>query len=250
MASIVGNTKIRSETSIGLSWVCETLRYKAFSLNLSFGARGGNFVSQTYRYGESIWKHSAFWMCWSIRAICLWCTRNYLVDNNLVVVDDHFNIVGGPTAEYGGFPLVWWRPYPTGVFNPVCGVWWWWQHHWLYWKPWSPGTKVFPTITIPGLHEAATFDASFLNSVRFAYLCTPSDFVKKLDYKRKPSVYSRNIMLWTKAGWCWSWDSFPAESGRSGNSFKSIGVITSTLGYTSWFQTWLTQEPVKITIMK
>ncbi len=38
-----------------------SLSYKAFSLNLSFDWRnGGDFVSQTYRYGESDLKTSRF----------------------------------------------------------------------------------------------------------------------------------------------------------------------------------------------
>ena len=99
-----------------------SLSYKAFTLNLAFEWRnGGDFVSQTYRYGESDMKTQRF-----LDNLINPGNRSgdelrdYLVDNNLVVVDGNkFNIVGGPTAEYGGFPFEYGgNTYPYGVFNP------------------------------------------------------------------------------------------------------------------------------------
>lgn len=186
-----------------------TVKYKAFSLNLSFEWRnGGNFVSQTYRYGESDLKTQRFLdMLINPGNMSGDELRNYLVDNNLVVVGDHFNIVGGPTAEYGGFPFEYGgNTYPTGVFNPgviaeydaegnITGY---------IENLGGPGTKIIPYAdNYPwSFMKAATFDASFikLREVSLSY-ALPYDFVKKMGLQNASlSVYSRNINLWTAAG--------------------------------------------------
>ena len=185
-----------------------SLNYKAFSLNLAFEWRnGGDFVSQTYRYGESDLKTQRF-----LDNLINPGNRSgdelrdYLVDNNLVVVDDKFNIVGGPTAEYGGFPFEnGGNTYPYGVFNPgviaeydddgnIIGY---------TENLGGPGTKIIPYgDNYPwDFTKAATFDASFikLREVSLSYEL-PGNFVKKIGLKNASlSVYSRNIMLWTKA---------------------------------------------------
>src|SRR5690606_20719306 len=73
-----------------------SLSYKAFTLNLAFDWRsGGDFVSQTYRYGESDLS-SQRWLDLLIHPGGRSGDelRDYLVNNDLVVVRDHFNIVG------------------------------------------------------------------------------------------------------------------------------------------------------------
>ena len=185
-----------------------SLSYKAFSLNLAFEWRnGGDFVSQTYRYGESDLRTQRF-MDNLINPGNRSGDelRNYLVDNNLVVVDDKFNIVGGPTAEYGGFPFEYGpNTYAYGVFNPgviaeydddgnIIGY---------TENLGGPGTKIIPYgDNYPwDFTKAATFDASFikLREVSLSYEL-PGNFVKKIGLKNASlSVYSRNIMLWTKA---------------------------------------------------
>jgi TonB-linked SusC/RagA family outer membrane protein len=184
------------------------LTYKAFTLNLAFEWRnGGQFVSQTYRYGESDMKTQRFLdnliNPGNMSGDEL---RNYLVNNNLVVVDDKFNIVGGPTAEYGGFPFEYGgSTYQYGVFNPgviaeydddgnIIGY---------TENLGGPGTKIIPYgDNYPwDFTKAATFDASFikLREVSLSY-ALPGSFVKRMGLKNASlSVYSRNIMLWTKA---------------------------------------------------
>ncbi|HEY5918331.1 MAG TPA: SusC/RagA family TonB-linked outer membrane protein, partial [Chryseolinea sp.] len=186
-----------------------SLNYKAFTLNLAFEWRnGGDFVSQTYRYGESDMKTQRFLdnlINPGDRSGDE--LRDYLVDNNLVAVNGNkFNIVGGPTAEYGGFPFEnGGNTYPYGVFNPgviaeydddgnIVGY---------TENLGGPGTKIIPYgDNYPwDFTRAATFDASFikLREVSLSY-ALPSSFVKRIGLKNASfSVYSRNIMLWTKA---------------------------------------------------
>jgi TonB-linked SusC/RagA family outer membrane protein len=208
-----------------------TLSYKAFSLNLSFEWRnGGNFVSQTYRYGESDLRTQRFLdLLINPGNMSGDELRNYLVDNNLVVVGDHFNIVGGPTAEYGGYPFEYGGgTYPTGVFNPgviaeydgdgnIIGY---------TENLGGPDTKIIPYAdNYPwSFMKAATFDASFLKlrEVSLTY-ALPYDFVKKMGLQNASlSVYSRNIMLWTAAGIGVDPETaFQQESGRqAGTQFK------------------------------
>ncbi|RZL04127.1 MAG: TonB-dependent receptor, partial [Pedobacter sp.] len=85
-----------------------SLTYKNFSLNMTFDWRqGGEFISQTYRYGESDLKSQRFLdNLINPNGLTGDALRSYLVDNDLVrVTGNKFNIVGGPTAEYGGYPF-------------------------------------------------------------------------------------------------------------------------------------------------
>jgi hypothetical protein len=185
-----------------------SLSYKAFTLNLAFEWRsGGDFVSQTYRYGESDLKTQRFLdNLINPGGRSGDELRDYLVDNNLVVVGDKFNIVGGPTEEYGGFPFEYGgNTYPYGVFNPgviaeydddgnIVGY---------TENLGGPGTKIIPYgDNYPWDYtKAAMFDASFikLREVSLSY-AIPSGLVKRLGLQNANlSVYSRNIMLWTKA---------------------------------------------------
>ena len=207
-----------------------SLSYKAFSLNLSFEWRnGGDFVSQTYRYGESDLKTQRF-----LDNLINPGNRSgdelrdYLVDNNLVTVGEKFNIVGGPTAEYGGFPFEYGgNTYPYGVFNPgviaeydddgnIIGY---------TENLGGAGTKIIPYgDNYPWeFTKASMFDASFikLREVSLSY-ALPSSLVKKIGLQNASfSVYSRNIMLWTKAKIGVDPETaFQPEAGPQGNAIQ------------------------------
>jgi TonB-linked SusC/RagA family outer membrane protein len=209
-----------------------SISYKAFTLNMSFDWRkGGDFVSQTYRYGESDLKTQRF--------LDLLINpgnrtgdelRDYLVNNDLVSVKDHFNIVGGPTAAYGGFPFEYGgNTYDYAVFNPgviaeydddgnIIGY---------VENLGGAETKYIPYAdNYPwDFTKAATFDASFvkLREVSLSYQL-PASFVQRLKIQNASvSVYSRNIMLWTAAKIGVDPETaFQPESGRqaSGSQFK------------------------------
>ncbi len=184
-----------------------SLTYKNFSLNLSFDARiGGDFVSQTYRYGESDLKSQRFLDMLINPNNIKGDIRDWLVahaDEYIKVNKNHFNIVGGPTAEYGGYPFTYGNTYPYGVFNPgviaeydddgnIIGY---------TENLGGPDTKIIPYgDNYPwSFMRAATFDASFikLREVSFGYEL-PHTLVKKAGLQNANiAVYSRNIILWT-----------------------------------------------------
>jgi TonB-linked SusC/RagA family outer membrane protein len=188
-----------------------SLSYKNWSLNMTFDWRnGGDFVSQTYRYGESDLKSQRFLdnlinpgtMTGDV-------LRNYLVANQETMIKingNRFPIVGGPTKEYGGYPFEYGgKVYPNGVFNPgvlaqydskgnITGY---------EENLGGPNTRIIPYgDNYPwSFTRAATFDASFLKlrEVSIGYE-VPSNVVKKLGLQAANfSVYSRNIILWTAA---------------------------------------------------
>jgi TonB-linked SusC/RagA family outer membrane protein len=188
-----------------------SLSYKNWSLNMTFDWRnGGDFVSQTYRYGESDLKSQRFLdnlinpgtMTGDV-------LRNYLVANQETMIKingNTFPIVGGPTKEYGGYPFEYGgKVYPNGVFNPgvlaqydskgnITGY---------EENLGGPNTRIIPYgDNYPwSFTRAATFDASFLKlrEVSIGYE-VPSNVVKKLGLQAANfSVYSRNIILWTAA---------------------------------------------------
>ena len=187
------------------------LTYKAFSLNMSFDWRhGGDFVSQTYRYAESDLKTQRF-LDKLINPNGLSGDElvNYLkanADELIKVNGNKFNIVGGPTEEYGGFPFKYGgNTYPYAVFNPgviaqynaegdIVGY---------TENLGGPDTKYIPYgDNYPwNFTKAAMFDADFvkLREISLAYNL-PSAFTKKMKMQNASvSVYSRNIILWTKA---------------------------------------------------
>ncbi len=188
-----------------------SVSYKKLSVNMTFDWRkGGDFVSQTYRYAESDLRSQRFLdNLINPNGMTGDALRNYLVANQdelIKVNGNKFNIVGGPTADYGGYPFEYGgNTYPYGVFNPgviaqyngegkitgytenLGGV----------------GTKIIPYgDNYPwDFTKAALFDASFikLREISFAYDITGS-LTKRLGLQNASfSVYSRNIILWTKA---------------------------------------------------
>ena len=188
-----------------------SLSYKNWSLNMTFDWRnGGDFVSQTYRYGESDLKSQRFLdNLINPGTMTGDALRNYLVANQETMIKvngNQFNIVGGPTKEYGGYPFEYGgKVYPNGVFNPgviaqydskgnITGY---------EENLGGPKTRIIPYgDNYPwDFTRAAMFDASFvkLREVSLAYEL-PSNVVKKLGLQAANfSVYSRNIILWTAA---------------------------------------------------
>jgi len=188
-----------------------SLTYKNWSLNMTFDWRnGGNFVSQTYRYGESDLKSQRFLdnlinpgnMTGDV-------LRNYLVANQETMIKingNYFPIVGGPTKEYGGYPFEYGgKVYPNGVFNPGVIAQYDSKGNIIGYEEnlGGPNTRIIPYgDNYPwSFTRAATFDASFvkLREVSIGYE-VPSNVVKKLGLQAANfSVYSRNIILWTAA---------------------------------------------------
>ena len=186
-----------------------SVAYKRFSLNMSFDWRnGGDFVSQTYRYGESDLKSQRFLdNLINPNGLSGEALRDHLVNTDQVIIrGNKFPIVGGPSKEYGGFPYeVGGKSYPYAVFNPGVRA--------VYGADGTiesyeenlggEGTKYIPYgDNYPwDFMRAATFDASFikLREISLGYEL-PSSFSRKLGIQSaNVSVYSRNIILWTKA---------------------------------------------------
>lgn len=210
-----------------------SLSYKRFTLSMSFDWRaGGDFVSQTYRYAESDLKSQRFLNNLIDPAGRSGdALRDYLVANadELIKVNgNRFNIVGGPTEEYGGFPFeAYGQTYPYGVFNPgviaeydddgnITGY---------VENLGGAGTKIIPYgDNYPWDYtSAATFDASFikLREISLGY-SIPSTLTQKIGVRNANiSVYSRNIMLWTAAGIGIDPETaYQQESGAQGNGIQ------------------------------
>lgn len=68
---------------------------------------GGKFMSQTYRYFESNLTTQRFLdQLVNPKGLTGDALRNYLIDNDLVRVQgNRYPIVGGPSEEYGGYPI-------------------------------------------------------------------------------------------------------------------------------------------------
>jgi len=185
-----------------------SLSYKRFVLNASFDWRnGGEFMSFTYRYGESDWKSQR--QLDNLIPGGLY-TQDELVallksnpDEYIIPRPGNFPRVGGHTAETGGFPLD--ENGTDGTFIPgviqtagadtpdnfADDVY---EEHLG-----GPGTNVYPiTNTYPWrFNEQVTFDASFikLRELSLGYRIPNFSVFRNATF----SVYTRNIMLWTKA---------------------------------------------------
>ncbi|SFB10647.1 SusC/RagA family TonB-linked outer membrane protein [Algoriphagus aquimarinus] len=183
------------------------LRYKRLSLSLNFDWRqGGDFVSQTYRYSESDLKTQR-WLDQMIDPSGMQGKelRDYLVANQGQFITDGINVVGGPTAESGGYPIEYNVTVNDGVFNPgviaqyddqgnVTGY---------IENLGEEATKFIPYAdNYPwSFFAPATFDASYLKLREAAInYQLPTEFVHKLKMKSiNVGVYTSNLILWTKA---------------------------------------------------
>lgn len=183
------------------------MSYKRLTLSLNFDVRlGGDFVSQTFRYSESDLKTQR-WLDELINPNGLSGTdlRDYLVANQDQFITDGLNVVGGLTAETGGFPFEYNVTLNDGVFNPgviaqyddngdIIGY---------TENLGGAGTKIIPYAdNYPwSFFKPATFDASYvkLREAAISYQL-PKEFVNKLKMKSiNVGVYTSNLILWTKA---------------------------------------------------
>lgn len=173
------------------------LRYKRFSIDMSFDWRsGGEFMSFTYRYGESDWKSQrqidnlipgSLYSPSELANLLRSDPEKYIIPQN-----GNYPRVGGHTAETGGF-----GPDGDGVFIP--GVW---QddqgnyHEWLG----EEGTQYVPiTNAYPwGFNRQITFDASF---IKMRELSVSYRIPELFGVVRNAtiSVFTRNLMIWNAA---------------------------------------------------
>jgi TonB-linked SusC/RagA family outer membrane protein len=189
-----------------------TLTYKSWTLSMNFDWRkGGQFVSQTQRYGESD-LHTQRWLDKAhnfsdIDDIPAFLKANQ--DKYLSPDGEFFVVVGGPTAEYGGFPLT--EDGITlndGVFMPGVqgqyegeG-----ENRKFVMERENLGDEKTPMNRYQDFYgwsytRNATFDADFLKlrEIAIAYKL-PKSFLEKIRCQSgSVSLYSRNIILWTAA---------------------------------------------------
>jgi len=180
------------------------ISYKGFNLNMTFDwRRGGEFVSQTYRYMESDMR-SQRWLDQLINPGDLEgdALRDWLVANQDQYITDGVNIVGGPTEELGGHPI----PFEDGVtlgdgvFNPGVYVG---EDGEYVENLGGDGTKYIPFAANYAwdFTKTALFDADYLKlrEIVFSYQL-PKTFVNSIGLQDvNVGVFSRNIILWTKA---------------------------------------------------
>ncbi|MDF7819824.1 SusC/RagA family TonB-linked outer membrane protein [Runella sp. MFBS21] len=204
----IGN--FNSKFNMGLQ---TSIAYKGFSLNLSFDWRhGGDFVSQTYRYGEENGQSQLFLdKLINPNGLTGQALRDYLVANQDELIRIHgnyFPLVGGPTPDYGGYPFKY-GPYTLphgGVFIPGVIA----TGYDANGNPTGfkenlggPGTTILPFAgsTAWSFTRAFLYDASYLKlrEVSLGY-DLPQNWIKKVGLQNANfSVYSRNIILWTAA---------------------------------------------------
>ncbi|WP_229802457.1 SusC/RagA family TonB-linked outer membrane protein [Echinicola pacifica] len=183
------------------------LSYKNWSLSLTFDWRnGGDFISQTYRYSESDLKTQRFldeMIDPNGRSGAE--LRDWLVANEDVYIKDGINMVGGPTAESGGFPFEYAVTLNDGVFNPgvipiyndageISGY---------EENLGDEGTRIIPYAdNYPwSFFEPAMFAADYLKlrdaSINYQF---PTALVRKIKMQSlNLGLYTSNLILWTKA---------------------------------------------------
>jgi len=200
--------------------------YKRFSLSFTLDWRsGGQFISQTQRYMAE----DGFSQLWLDNTINPGGRtgpelRDWLVANEDKYIKNGFHVVGGPTAEYGGFRENYSGVYVSdGTFVPGVVL----QADGTYVEnlgdnnqlPYAPYVVSYAW----GFAKPSMFDADFikLREISLSYqIPIKSGALRNMSV----SVYSRNIMLWTKnkAGLDPE-RAFQAESsteGKRGTQFK------------------------------
>jgi len=132
--------------------------------------------------------------------------RDWLVENEDKFIKNGFHVVGGPTTEYGGFEEKFSGVYVSdGVFVPgvvaVTGS----GGEVTYVENLGEtGTIIVPyVVSYPwGFTKPSTFDADFLKlreiSLSYSF---PRNIINRIGVIKNiaVSLYSRNIILWTKA---------------------------------------------------
>jgi hypothetical protein len=184
-----------------------SLSYKRWTLSANFDWRkGGQFVSQTLRYGESD-LHTNRWLDRTIK-VPLDEAPQFFKDNAdkyLSPDGEFFVLAGGATAETGGYPHTEGGiTLNDGVFMPgVVGDY---DEDGNFVAEYEnlggPGTQFIRYQDYYGWSytKTATFDADF---VKLREISLTYDLpVRNISWVQNASlsVYSRNIMLWTAAG--------------------------------------------------
>ena len=186
-----------------------SLSYKNFVLNMTFDWRsGGQYMSQTYRYfSESV--QTQLWLDHLVNPGDLEPgqeLRDWIVANaDQYLFSEDLRPVGGPTPEYGGFPESFsGTTVNDGTFAPgVVGT-----HdedgNFILEREnlGNEGTTFLPyVVSFPWeFGTPSMFDADFvkLREVSLGYQL-PTNIANRLGMQSATiSVYSRNIMLWTK----------------------------------------------------
>jgi hypothetical protein len=203
------------------------LTFGNWNIGASFDWRsGGDFVSFTYRYGESDWRSSrqldqiipgSLYGTEELANLLKSDPEAYLIPRN-----GYFPRVGGHTAETGGFPLA---DGNDGAFVPgvvqtagadtpdnfADDVY---EEHLG-----GPGTFFYPiTDTYPWrFNRNITFDASF---IKLRELSVGYRLPRVLGVSgANLAVYTRNLMLWTKSQVGIDPErAFAGSSGRQGNT--------------------------------
>ena len=183
-----------------------SLSYKGFTLTASFDWRnGGDFISQTYRYTESD-LHSQRFLDNTIKYFGPQANLPQFLMDNADKYIKGIHVVGGPTQALGGFEHTEGGiTLHDGVFNPGVieetdddG-------NFIGYKEnlGGPDTKYiryqdnYPW----SFTKASLFDASFikLREVSLSY-AIPNSWSQKIGLQHAVvSVFSRDIILWTKA---------------------------------------------------
>ncbi len=188
-----------------------SLSYKNFTLSMTFDWRsGGQYVSQTYRYlSESV--QTQTWLDELVNPGNLGGApsqelRDWVVANeDQLLLSDRLRPVGGPTPEYGGFPenfsgvTVF-----DGTFAPgVTG-----EHdadgNFILASEnlGNEGTVFLPyVVSYPwDIGTTNLFDADYIKLRELALTYTLPNSISKAAKMTNVnfSIYTRNIMLWTK----------------------------------------------------
>jgi TonB-linked SusC/RagA family outer membrane protein len=188
------------------------LSFKNITLNLTFDWRsGGQYVSQTYRYiSEAVLSQTLLDRLVNpgdLGGAASDQLKQWVLDNaDELLFSNDPKAIGGPTPDYGGFPESF-SGYTVydGFFAPgVVGHYdddgkFILEHENLG----QPGTSFLPyVLAYPwDIGRANLFDADYikLREISVSYH-VPSKIAKKMKmHNLDVSLYSRNIMLWTKA---------------------------------------------------
>lgn len=177
------------------------ISFKRFSLNASLDWRmGGEFLSFTYRYGESDWKSQrqidnlipgGLYSPEELVALLKSDPEKYIIPQN-----GNFPRVGGYTKETGGFYTDFGGEGWDGAFIPGVMI----GEDGEYIEVLGgPGTFKAPISDIFAwrFNQQVAFDASFvkLREVSIGYDIPPFRGVNNL----KASFFARNLLLWTAA---------------------------------------------------
>jgi TonB-linked SusC/RagA family outer membrane protein len=188
-----------------------SLTYKNFTLDMTFDWRsGGQYVSQTYRYmSESVLTQT--WLDELVHPGDLGGAasqelRDWVVENeDQLLLGDKLRPVGGPTPAYGGFPesfsgnTVYDGTFAPGVTGSYDG-----NGNFILESEnlGGDGTVFLPyVVSYPwDIGRANMFDADYvkLREVSLSYRL-PNSLAESMGLQAMNfSIYSRNIMLWTK----------------------------------------------------